>query len=152
MQSVLRRFVGSRVKSKEPKRMKCAPKPFTVADLVEAWNNASLRINDEYQRGKKWKLPQKQALVDSLFREYPIPPLFLHKRTATGLGGEESVRYEIVDGQQRIRALAEYLHGDFPLLDPSDRRLKTAQELAITAGALGEKTLRRSGRAGAKLP
>jgi hypothetical protein len=70
-----------------------------------------------------------QALVDSVFRKYPIPPIFLHEIKTQGLGGRETIRYEIVDGQQRIRALAEYFSDKFSLLDASDKRLKLPNSL-----------------------
>ncbi len=70
-----------------------------------------------------------QGLVDSIFRTYPIPPLFLHEIKSKGLGGRESVRFEIVDGQQRIRALQEYFGGKFALLGATDKRLRLPNSL-----------------------
>ena len=46
---------------------------------MDAWEAAQLRRNPEYQRGAAWTPSQKQALIDSAFREYPLPPLFLEK-------------------------------------------------------------------------
>jgi hypothetical protein len=88
-----------------------------------------LKINEEYQRGAEWEPRQMQALLDSLFRNYPIPPLFLNEIKAAGLGGLTAVRYEIVDGQQRIRSLAEYFKGNFQLLDPRDKKLRLPNSL-----------------------
>ena len=104
--------------------MNCQPKAFTVEEIVNAWNDGSLKTNPEYQRGAAWKGHQQQALIDSIFRLYPIPPLFLHEITAKGLGGHKSVRYDVVDGQQRIRALADYLGDKYPLLNPEDKKLR----------------------------
>ena len=104
--------------------MECAPRKFTTEDLVSAWKDSSLKINEEYQRGAEWTPPQMQGLIDSIFRKYPIPPMFLHEIRGKGLGGHETTRYEIVDGQQRIRALSAFRSGKFPLLDASDKRLR----------------------------
>lgn len=109
--------------------MDCTPTEYEIKNLVAAWNNGSLKINQEYQRGASWKLWQMQGLVDSIFRRYPIPPLFLHEITEPGLGGQVQTRYEIVDGQQRIRALAEFFADKFPLLDPIDKRLRLPNSL-----------------------
>ena len=109
--------------------MECVPKKFKIAELVAAWKDSSLKINEEYQRGASWTTLQMQALVDSVFRKYPIPPIFLHEIKTQGLGGRETIRYEIVDGQQRIRALAEYFSDKFSLLDASDKRLKLPNSL-----------------------
>lgn len=39
--------------------MKTEKKPFTIKQLVDAWQSAELRRPDEYQRGEDWSLPQK---------------------------------------------------------------------------------------------
>jgi len=119
--------------------MECVPKKFTVADLVSAWKSGSLKINEEYQRGASWTTAQMQALVDSVFRKYPIPPIFLHEIRDHGLGGREVFRHEIVDGQQRIRALAEYFSAKFPLLDAADKHLKLPTSLRKFPAPWGKK-------------
>ena len=63
---------------------------------------------------------QKKKLIDSVFRGYPIPLIYFHhiRQSAGKLVAE---RFEIIDGQQRINALAEYCDGAFKLC--SDRRV-----------------------------
>lgn len=112
---------------------------FEVARLVKTWKSGSLTRNDEYQRGAAWSLPQMQSLVDSIFRKYPIPPLFLHEIRDEGLGGEAVRRYEIVDGQQRIRALDGYLGDKYPLLESSDRKLRLPNRLRSLPAPWGGK-------------
>lgn len=112
---------------------------FPIARLVKTWQAGSLSRNEEYQRGAAWSLPQMQGLVDSIFRRYPIPPLFLHEKQDEGLGGETVKRYEIVDGQQRILALTHYLADKFPLLEPMDRKLRLPNRLRSFAAPWGGK-------------
>ena len=96
----------------------------------------------EYQRGAAWSLAQKQALIDSAFRRYPIPPLFLEKKVTKGaLGGGESVKYEVVDGQQRLLAFREY-YADQYLLASQDKRLRLPTSLR-SAPVLGQEEVRR---------
>ena len=109
--------------------MEYTPQKFSTDDLVAAWKDGSLKINEEYQRGAEWTEPQAQGLIDSIFRKYPIPPIFLHQIHSKGLGGLESTRYEIVDGQQRIRALADFRSDKFPLLEASDKKLRLPNSL-----------------------
>ena len=105
--------------------MKHEPIEYTVKRLVTSWKLAQLVRNDEYQRGAAWTKQQKQALVDSVFRKYPIPALFIHRVLEEGgIGNGPSERFEVVDGQQRIRALADYFDGKFALLDPNDKKLR----------------------------
>jgi hypothetical protein len=109
--------------------MEYTPQKFSTDDLVAAWKDGSLKINEEYQRGAEWTEAQAQGLIDSIFRQYPIPPIFLHQIRSRGLGGLESTRYEIVDGQQRIRALADFHSDKFPLLEASDKKLRLPNSL-----------------------
>jgi hypothetical protein len=109
--------------------MEYTPQKFSTDDLVAAWKDGSLKINEEYQRGASWTQAQMQGLIDSIFRQYPIPPIFLHQIRAKGLGGLESTRYEIVDGQQRIRALADFRSDKFPMLEASDKKLRLPNSL-----------------------
>lgn len=105
--------------------MKYEAKDYKIADLVEAWKQGQLVRNDEYQRGAAWSRQQQQGLIDSILREYPIPALFIHRIVQKGgLGTGTNERFEVVDGQQRIRALADFIDGKFPLLDTHDKKLR----------------------------
>jgi hypothetical protein len=110
--------------------MKTTKTSYSIKRLVQAWESAELRRNPEYQRGAAWSLPQKQALIDSAFRAYPLPPLFLEKKVTTGtLGGGETIKYEVVDGQQRLLAFREYYADRYPLLTGHDKRLRLPTSL-----------------------
>jgi len=107
--------------------------PYSVSDLVSAFEGGSLVRNPEYQRGASWNRQQKQALVDSVFRDYPLPALFLEVKEKKGLGGEPSKIYEVIDGQQRILALVEFSRGDFDLLHSNDPKLRLPLSMRSTA-------------------
>jgi len=119
--------------------MEYIPKKFKTEELVHAWNDGSLKINEEYQRGASWTQSQMQGLIDSIFRLYPIPPIFLQEIRSKGLGGVEALRYEIVDGQQRIRAMAEFFAGKFPLLESTDKKLRLPNSLRGTPSPWGKR-------------
>jgi hypothetical protein len=104
--------------------MKFERTEYAVKDLVDAYQAGSLARNPEYQRGAAWGLRQKQGLIDSVFREYPLPSLFLEVKEKKGLGGSASQLYEIIDGQQRILSLVEYFRDDYALLAPEDHKLR----------------------------
>jgi Protein of unknown function DUF262 len=50
---------------------------------------------------------QKSRLIESLLLNIPVPPIFLYETN--------EARYEVMDGQQRLNAIKEYLEGDFAL-------------------------------------
>src|ERR1019366_10134044 len=93
--------------------MEYTPQKFSTDDLVAAWKDGSLKINEEYQRGAEWTEAQAQGLIDSIFRKYPIPPIFLHQIHSKGLGGLESTRYEIVDGHSAFVPWPIFVAGRF---------------------------------------
>jgi hypothetical protein len=98
--------------------MKSELKKRTLKEMAAAYRR-DLRVNPEYQRGTKWSIPQKQSLIDSLLRGYNIPLFYVHlqEKTNSFTGSIETTVW-LVDGQQRLAAIADYLHGDFGLPDP----------------------------------
>ncbi len=118
--------------------MQFKKKEFNVQEIVEAFQGGGLKRNPEYQRGATWALQQKQALIDSIFREYPLPPIFLEvKRTQTL--GDFASSYEIIDGQQRILSMSQYFSDDFALLSPEDSKLRLPHSLRTTTAPWSKK-------------
>lgn len=103
----------------------------TDAEIEDEYNNLSLRviyqsnnfflpqINDlikgkevinlrpEYQRRLRWPKKKKSKLIESLLLNIPIPPIFLYE--------SDLARYEVMDGQQRLNAIHDYLENNFSL-------------------------------------
>lgn len=97
--------------------MKVSYENFEIGRLIDLWGG-TVRVNQEYQRGPVWTQVQKQMLIDSVFRGYPLPLFYLHEKTKINLRGEETHTHEVIDGQQRIRALEEFRSNKWRLLDP----------------------------------
>lgn len=66
-----------------------------------------MNLRPEYQRRLVWGTAQKSRLIESLLLNIPIPPVYLYESTAA--------RYEVMDGQQRLNAVKEFIAGDFAL-------------------------------------
>ena len=90
--------------------MKTNKKPFPLS-TVSAPNGIRLRIdtNPDFQRPAVWSMAQKQLLVDSILREYDVPKMYWRKLSS------KPDRYDVVDGQQRLRAIWSFVDGDFAL-------------------------------------
>lgn len=87
-----------------------------IVKMMNGKGKSIMRFDDALQRDTVWKLEQKQLLIDSILRGYPIPPLYAERYT--GDDAEEGKRvYSILDGKQRCNALKEYLEGEFGLSD-----------------------------------
>ena len=98
--------------------MKATTETKSVQDLVDLMGHGLLKANPEYQRGPVWTKIQQRKLIDSLLRGYPLPLIYLHhiKKSVAGMQRED---LEIIDGQQRIKALYDFSEGAFKLLDPT---------------------------------
>lgn len=97
-------------------KLKYTKESLKVSRLVKAFQAGSLLRNAEYQRGEQWRLQQKAGFVDSIFRNYPVPPLFLLAVENEGLDDTPVKKWEIVDGQQRLIALRDFRVGQVRLL------------------------------------
>src|SRR6266567_8689972 len=116
--------------------MKSEIKTHKLSELANAYLNGDLRVNREYQRGTKWRLPQKQALIDSLLRGYQIPLVYVHiKETPNTFTGGVNATVWLVDGQQRLAAIADYLRKDFCLQDPDVANTRSVTPTLILAGS-----------------
>ncbi|SDU24774.1 Protein of unknown function DUF262 [Pseudomonas pohangensis] len=76
-----------------------------LKDLID--KGEVLNLRPEYQRRLRWSTAQKSRLIESLLLNIPVPPVFLYE--------SDAARYEVMDGQQRLNAVREFIAGDFPL-------------------------------------
>src|SRR5437588_12971208 len=87
----------------------------SVIWFKKAFEANELVISPPFQRNPVWSARQQAALIDTILLEYPIPELYMQDVT----DAEGNQRYILVDGQQRIRAVLDYLAGEFELQDES---------------------------------
>jgi hypothetical protein len=62
----------------------------------------------EYQRSLRWAERNQSYFIESLILRVPVPPIFLY---------DVKGRLEIVDGSQRVRAVARFVNNEFALSD-----------------------------------
>jgi hypothetical protein len=76
-----------------------------LRDLID--RGEVLNLRPEYQRRLRWTSVQKSKLIESLLLNIPVPPVFLYE--------SDAARYEVMDGQQRLNAVQEFIAGAFAL-------------------------------------
>ncbi len=81
---------------------------YNIADLLEWQNNGLLQLSPDFQRRAVWSEKAKSYLADTIIRGKPIPKILITQE----LQGARTVRI-VVDGQQRLRAILEFLDGAF---------------------------------------
>lgn len=85
---------------------------YRIHDFV-AWNeNKELELNPHFQRRSVWDPQARTLLIDSILRRMPVPKIYM--RTKLDTRTKRSIR-EVVDGQQRLRAILGFANGDYAL-------------------------------------
>jgi hypothetical protein len=85
---------------------------YTVSDFLEFRASKRLTLNPDFQRRDIWKPAAKVYFIDTILRGYPIPKMYF--RTMIDPATQSSVR-EVVDGQQRLRAIFAFADNDLRL-------------------------------------
>lgn len=83
--------------------------PLTIQSIYTWYKENKLFVNRRYQRKLVWTLEEKQKLIDSILKKYPIPAILIAER-------EEHGTYEIIDGLQRLHAILSFIETSFPTL------------------------------------
>ena len=93
------------------------PKPNTQALSWFYGENkkGTLLLDPKYQRNPIWSIGQKCFLIDSLISGSPIPQVFINIQTRINNGSRKTL-YEVVDGQQRLRAILEFMNDEYGLI------------------------------------
>jgi len=71
-----------------------------IENLINLFNEKEINLNPSFQRKEIWPLSSKQSLIESIKNNFPIPNIFLYRKSEKG--------YDVVDGQQRIRAIVGF--------------------------------------------
>lgn len=66
-----------------------------------------INLRPEYQRRLRWDTSRKSQFIESLLLNVPVPPVFFYE--------SDAARYEVMDGQQRLNAVREFISGEFAL-------------------------------------
>lgn len=82
----------------------------TIEQLYKLYKSEKLLVNRRYQRKLVWTVEEKEAFIDSISIDYPVPLLLVAE--VQYKGGQV---YEIIDGMQRLNAIMDFLENEFSL-------------------------------------
>lgn len=77
----------------------------TLGWFRERYLEGNLEIRPPYQRRPVWTVRQKSNLIESILLKLPVPEIYIHTETSD----EGKTTYAVVDGQQRIRAILQFI-------------------------------------------
>ena len=89
--------------------MQAQPVSYNISDLNEWHQKETLILQPKFQRRPIWSKNARSYLIDTILRGLPVPKLYIRQKI--DLDSRRSIR-EVVDGQQRLRAVFDYIKGD----------------------------------------
>ena len=78
----------------------------SISTLFEQFDSCSIEV-PKFQREYVWDNRRASRLIESLLLNIPIPVLYMVEK--------EDSKWEVIDGQQRIRSVVRYLKNEFAL-------------------------------------
>lgn len=113
--------------------MKIDPKEIMIKKLVDGFADHSesgvvaykgkLDIRPPYQREFIYKDKQRDAVIDTVRKDYPLNVMYWAVR--------EDGHFEVIDGQQRTLSICQYVNGDFSIAGLAFHNLKDDQQKQI---------------------
>src|SRR5665647_281342 len=112
--------------------MKIELQEITVRELADGYKDnaedgvkgfgGKLDIRPPYQREFIYKDKQRDAVIDSVRKEFPLNVMYWAVRE----GGEGG--FEVIDGQQRTLSICQYVNGDFSINGLAFHNLQNNQQ------------------------
>lgn len=114
--------------------MKRRPSTQDITWFLDLNDRDQLELSPPYQRRSVWTSKDKKFFLDTIFRNYPSPAIFIHK----SLDERGKSTYFVVDGKQRLQTILDFVdnkiaidktYGDIRLDGKFWRDIKKDQEL-----------------------
>lgn len=86
--------------------MRLIPSDPDVETIVRRIKSNDIDLQPDFQRGEVWTQPKQKRLIDSILRNWHIPPVHV-------VENEETTVQEVLDGQQRLAAIRDFANGVF---------------------------------------
>jgi hypothetical protein len=93
--------------------MKLDKSGHSIANLRDMLTRGDLTVNTQYQRSSGlWPVAARSYFIDTILEGFPFQQIYFHEYLDKGT---KKVRTEIVDGQQRITTIYDFLMNKFKL-------------------------------------
>lgn len=98
--------------------MKLSPWEPDLRTIVDRIDGDDIDLQPDFQRQEVWSTSKKKRLIDTILRGWSIPPIHLVVTSES--------RMEVLDGQQRLATIRDFLHNVFAIdghITPADPRI-----------------------------
>lgn len=90
--------------------------------IVHRIKTGAINLSPNFQRGEVWDVSYQKRLIDSILRGWNIPPIHV-------VCNPETEVWEVLDGQQRLRAIAKFAQSKIAINGNIEPRNSFIQEL-----------------------
>lgn len=98
---------------------------YDLHTLIKRIDNKTIKLDPDYQRRHRWSNETSSRLIESLILNIPIPVIFISQDVDVDEEiSENSSRFTVIDGQQRLTAIYDFMKNDLQL-----KGLETLPEL-----------------------
>lgn len=94
------------------------PSSKTIASLYSSIKNGSLKVQPDFQRKLVWNESHKVGFIDTILKNYPFPEVYISSEEMDL--GKIAQHDIVVDGQQRLTTIIEYIDGTLNLRKQKD--------------------------------
>ena len=98
-------------------------------------------VNRRYQRKLVWSQEEKIAFIDSIYKQYSVPLFLLAQTKALNGDNDTTIRYEIIDGMQRLNAVTSFIENEFPIEFNGEKAYFDLETLASSKDRLDKKEI-----------
>jgi hypothetical protein len=85
---------------------------YKIADILRWEKEDELILQPKFQRRLVWEDDARSYLIDTIVRNLPMPKIYLRRNVSPKT---KLMAYEVVDGQQRLKAIIDFYDGKLVL-------------------------------------
>jgi len=93
------------------KKLQRSATTISIAGFHEQNQLEKYNFEPPYQRRSVWTEEKQSYFIDSILRNFPIPPIFLHRKIDPDTG---RMTFDVIDGKQRLTAIARFINNEIP--------------------------------------
>lgn len=112
----------------EVRTMRLMPSDPDVKTIISRVVDGDINLQPDFQRGEVWGTTKKIRLIDSILREWHVPPIHVIEIKETG-------RQEVLDGQQRLAAIRDFVRDEVRIdgyIEPFDKKIAEIHDLTYS--------------------
>jgi hypothetical protein len=100
--------------------MKIVLSTMTIAEINAQIRRNELTVNHDYQRSPEiWPASAKSYFIDTILAGFPFQKIYVYAHYDDKVERDDKIKKEIVDGQQRVMTMLEFLNNKFSISTPN---------------------------------